>query len=118
MNNIERNKPMDTCILANPGICICRTISLILQDFACFYRTTLHSSAPTTEFRHPEVNYESNIYHMHVTLYLLSIEDYYKVLSIINQQECNMHCSTNNYSANMLLLLPERCNIISQCLLW
>ena len=50
-------------ILADPGICICRTISLILQDFACFCRTILHGSAPRREFRHPEVNSESNIYH-------------------------------------------------------
>jgi len=43
-------------ILANPGICICRTISLILQDFACFCRTNaiLHGSASRREFRHPE----------------------------------------------------------------
>ena len=50
-------------IPANPGICICRTISLNLQDFACFCRTILHGSAPRRGFRHPEVNSESNIYH-------------------------------------------------------
>ena len=49
-------------VLADPGICICRTISLILQDFACFW-TILCGSAPKREFRHPEINSESNIYH-------------------------------------------------------
>ena len=49
------------CILASPGICTCRTISLILPDFACFCKTILHDSAPREEFRLSEVNSELNI---------------------------------------------------------
>ena len=56
-------KSIILCILANPGICMCKTISLTLQDFACFCRTTLHGSAPRGELRHSEVNSVSNIYH-------------------------------------------------------
>ena len=48
-------------ILANHGICIRRTMSVILLAFAEQY--ILQGSAPRGEFRHSVVNSASNIYH-------------------------------------------------------